>query len=131
MPEGLLAEDITETAPPPRLLVELPCRRRVFAENLGDIFFRREPPPLSLRSAPAPFWPDVFVKRGLPWFCFLESGAYHVILFALLIALSRLLAMRPQAAPVATFEHSQVIYYQPSEYLPPLDTRSAPPAPSP
>src|SRR4029077_3970219 len=27
-----------------------------------------------------------------------------------------------------TFEHAQVIYYQPAEYLPPLDTRDSQPA---
>ena len=33
--------------------------------------------------------------------------------------------MQPQVIARPTFDHSQVIYYQPSEYLPPLDTRPA------
>ena len=33
--------------------------------------------------------------------------------------------MQPQVIAKPTFDHSQVIYYQPSEYLPPLDTREA------
>ena len=39
--------------------------------------------------------------------------------------------MQPQVIAQPTFDHAQVIYYQPSEYLPPLDTlpaHAAPPA---
>jgi TonB family protein len=37
---------------------------------------------------------------------------------------SRFLALQPQAVPVLNFDrHEQVIYYETSEYLPPLDTR--------
>ena len=36
--------------------------------------------------------------------------------------------MQPRVTPKAAFDHSQVIYYQPSAVLPPLDTRS--PSPS-
>src|SRR5277367_4660009 len=49
--------------PLPRLLVELPSRRQVFAENLRDLIFPPRIPPLEIRSAPAPFWSDVFVER--------------------------------------------------------------------
>ncbi len=35
--------------------------------------------PLELRSAPAEFWPDVFVKRSLPWSRFLQSAVYHLL----------------------------------------------------
>jgi TonB family protein len=118
--------------PCPRLLVELPSRPRVFLGNLRDVILPRRLPPLDLRSAPAAFWPDVFVKRGLPWLTFMESVAYHVIACTLLIVLSRFMALRPQVAAVApTFDHTQVVYYQPSEYLPPMDTRSPRPAPEP
>jgi TonB family protein len=111
-------------APVPRLLVELPSWPKVFFENLRDSLIPRRLPRLELQSAPAAFWPDVFVKRGLPWFGFLESGAYHVIAGALLVALTRFLALQPHPVPKPIFDHSQVIYYQASEYLPPLDTRS-------
>src|ERR1039458_9039824 len=36
---------------------------------------------------------------------------------------SRMLALQPHAAPQPTFTHADVVYYTPSEYLPPLDTR--------
>ena len=114
-----------EALPAPRLLVELPSWPRVFFANLGDLVYPRRLPPLELTADPAPFWPDVFVKRGLPWRRFLESGGYHILGLGLLITLSRFLALHPGPLPPSSFDHSEVIYYQPSEYLPPLDTRSS------
>lgn len=106
----------------PRLLVELPPRPRVFFGNLADLLLPRRLPPLELHSAPAPFWPDVFVRRNLPWYCFLESVAYHVIALTLLVGLTHLFALRPRVETKPAFDHSQIVYYRPSEYLPPLDT---------
>jgi len=128
MPEVLEFRQTPQTVPGPQLLVELPSWPQVFFGNLRDLVFPRPLPELELRSAPAPFWTDVFVKRGLPWFSFLESGAYHLIASALLVALTRFLALQPHAVPQPKFDHSQVIYYEPSEYLPPIDTRSRPEA---
>jgi TonB family protein len=114
---------IQQPEPVPRLLVELPSRPRVFFSNLRDLIFPRRLPSLELQSTPAPFWPDVLVKRGLPWTRFLQSIAYHVLAFALLIAFTRFFALQPQVVAKPTFDRAQVIYYTPSEYLPPLDTR--------
>ena len=121
--------EIQQPAPVPRLLVELPSWHRVFFGNLFDLLFPLRQPPLELRSAPAPFWPDVFVQRRIPWYSLVESGAYHVIALALLIGLTRFFVLHPQVIVKPTFEHAQVIYYQASEYLPPLDTRRAEAAP--
>src|SRR5580765_7072303 len=115
--------EIAQSAPVPRLLVEPPSWPGVFIENLRDLFFPRQLPPLALRSAPAPFWPDVFVTRPVPWNRFLQSGVYHLFAGAALIGLTHLLSLQPKVVSAPTFDHSQVIYYQPSEYLPPLDTR--------
>jgi TonB family protein len=116
--------EMAQSAPVPSLLVELPSRRKIFFANLRDLIFPERQPPLELRSAPAAFWPDVFVKRRLPWDGFVQSGAYHLIAVGLLIGLSHLLTLQPRVVAKPVFEQSQVIYYQPSEYLPPLDTRS-------
>ncbi len=67
----------------------------------------------------------MFVTRPLPWNRFLQSSAYHVVAFALLIGFTRFFALQPQVVARPTFDHNQVVYYQPSEYLPPIDTRSA------
>jgi len=122
------AEPPDQTSPPaavPRLLVELPSWPRVFFGNLRDVVFPRRMARLEIHSAPAPFWRDVFVKRGLPWGRFVESAVFHVLAFALYGAASRFFALQPQVAPQLAFDpHVQVIYYEPSEYLPPLDTRN-------
>jgi TonB family protein len=111
--------------PAPRLLVELPSWRRNFVDNLRDLISPRPLPRLELQSAPAPFWPDVFVKRELPWRRFLDSGVCHLLAWAVLIGISRLLALQPRAELNPDLDRSPVIYYKASEYLPPLDTRSA------
>jgi TonB family protein len=114
-----------QPAPVPGLLVELPPWRQVFLENLGDLVRPKTKPPLVLQSSPGAFWPDVFVERDLPWRRFIESTGYHILATALLVLMLRFVAMHPQPAPRSTFDHAQVIYYQPSEYLPPIDTRSS------
>jgi TonB family protein len=109
----------------PQLLFELPPRHRVFFRNLRDSLFPRRLPPLDLDSSPAPFWPDVFVKRRLPWRRFLESGVYHLVAGALVIGITQIPSAHPRIETKPAFDHSQVIYYRASEYVPPLDTRSA------
>ena len=118
-------EQIRHSPQPPRLLVELPSRPKVFFGNLLYNLFPWQLSRLQLQSAPAPFWPDVFVERRLPWSGFLKSGAFHVIAIIILVGLAQVLSLGPRVEPKPSFDHSQVIYYQPSEYLPPLDTRSA------
>src|SRR5437879_6559141 len=126
MSNVLLPGELTsEPQPALQLLVELTPWRKVFFSNLRDLVLPRRLPRLQMTSAPAPFWPDVFVKRGLPWRRFLESGGYHVLALALLVLFSRFLALQPQLVPSRTLDHAEVIYYQPAEYLPPLDTRSS------
>ncbi len=117
--------DISRPAPDLRLLVERPAWPRVFFGNLRDLVLPRRLPPIELQSAPAPFWHDVFVTGRLPWNRFLQSGAYHVFAFALLVGFTRFFALQPEVVAMPVFDHAQVIYYEPSEYLPPLDTRSA------
>jgi len=107
-----------------RLVVELPSWRGTFLANFRDLLFPAKLPPLQLQSAPAAFWPDVFVGHRVPWYSMAESGVYHVIALALLVGLTRLFALQPHVVAEPTFDHSQVVYYQPSEYLPPIDTRT-------
>ena len=123
------ATEIPQSAPVPRLLVELPSRSEVFLRNLRDVIFPPQLEPLELKSNPATFWPDVFVTRSLPWNRFAQSAVYHVLASAIVLGLSHLLALQPTVVrQQPAFDHSQVIYYQASEYLPPLDTRSEPSA---
>src|SRR6266496_1292192 len=121
------AVETPHSAPVPRLLVELPSRSGVFLGNLRDLLFPRRLAPLELRSAPAAFWPDVFVKRSLPWGRFVQSVIYHVTAGSLLVALTHFFALQPRLVPPPVFDQSQVVHYDASEYLPPLDTRSSSP----
>ena len=102
------------------LLVVPEPRSRVFLQNLAAFFQR--PEPFNQQSS-ADFWPDVFVNRGLPWPRFLESGVCHALALIAIWMGSRVLALQPQVAPQPAFTHADVVYYAPSEYLPPLDTR--------
>jgi TonB family protein len=102
---------------------------RVFVQNVRCLF-RRGAAPSDLQSSPADFWPDVFVERKLPWGRFFESGGFHILALILIWAGSRFLALQPRVVAQPTFSHADVIYYTPSEYLPPLDTRRPTPAPA-
>jgi TonB family protein len=107
----------------PRLLVELEPWGRTFWRNLADVLWCGQPPVLTTTSPPGQFWPDVFVSRPLPWSAFAESLLYHSVVIALAWGLTSLFASRPQiAAKPRVFDPADVIYYSPSEYLPPLDT---------
>ena len=125
-----LEREIPPPARVPQLLVELPSWSNSFLSNLREAVSPERLPKLELHSAPAPFWPDVFVKRDLPRTSYLQSGACHAIAFGILVGFTRLFALQPQVVAKPAFDHAQVVYYQPSEYLPPLDTRSTKAEPS-
>ncbi len=112
----------TRSVPALRLLVKLEPWHRVFLRNLADLFRPRPQPRIELYSPPGRFWPDVFVRSGLPWGRFLESALYHVTVVAMLSASAQLWPHPREIADRPAFSHADVIYYQASEYLPPLDT---------
>lgn len=119
------------TAPPPRrtpqaisapaFLIELEPWHKVFVRNLLDIF-RRPGRKLHLVARPGTFWADVFVSSGLPWKRFVQSGLLHLIAILAVWAAAQIWPAPPQALQTAVVNRSDVIYYSPDEYLPPLDT---------
>jgi len=118
--EGIPAQLEIRPAPqglrPPTLLIQQEAWTRTFFRNLTDLLLRRRPAPAVITCAPAPFWPDVFVTRRLPWIAFAESLLYHGIAIVLAWSLSTLLASRPQVRQQARrFDPADVIYYSPSE----------------
>ncbi len=111
--------------PPPRLLVERPAAYRVFLGNLADLLlFRhsRQPRP----AADAEFWPDVFVHRPVAWRSMFTSALYHVFLVVSIYGLSVTYVQRAPLKTVSPFDNSKITYYRVSEYLPEIDTGSAP-----
>lgn len=100
-----------------RLLLELEPAHRVFFQNLTDLFLFRSPPPIASTSAPAPFWSDVFVYSGVPWWWFVESLLGHMILVAaVLILFQRWPASEPRQQR-SVFDKSYVSYYTPPKSL--------------
>ena len=120
---GPLLEETESPSPEVRLVIAPEPALRVFVQNLRELFHSGDAAQLHLQSSPAAFWPDVFVERGLPWRRFVESAGYHILALLFIWAGSRFLALQPQVTPRPTFTHADVVYYSPSEYLPPLDTR--------
>jgi TonB family protein len=127
---GQVAEPLPDTKQPARdlrFLVASESWPRVFLQNLSGLFSSDNN---TFPAESAAFWPDVFVDRSLPWGRFLQSGAYHILALALVWAGSRFLALKPRIVTPVKFERADVIYYTPSEYLPPLDTRNSGLAPT-
>jgi len=131
MKQGPLLIDTSRRRKPnpaagPTLLVTLPPWHRVFLRNLRDLLWRPRKPPLQLVSRPASFWPDVFVPTRMPWTRFLQSALGHMVVIAALWGWSRLLPdlwpQGPQIVQRSVFHSSDVIYYEASEYVAPLDT---------
>lgn len=115
-------ESASEATPAPAFLVELPRWHTVFFRNLLDLFSTRKDQPLHLHSRPGTFWPDVFVTSRLPWNRFAQSALCHIAFILALWGSAQLWPQRPQVLDRPVFHHADVIYYAPSEYLPPLDT---------
>jgi TonB family protein len=111
-----------------QLLIVPESRTRNLLQNFGELFQRVEP--ATSGADTGFFWGDVFVERKLPWLRFLQSAACHALAIGLIYAVSRILALQPHAVPAPEFTHDQVVYYTPSEYLPPIDTRVARVAPA-
>ncbi len=105
----------------PTLLVALEPRHRIFLRNLKDLIWYRRKPSLQFVSRPGLFWPDVFVPAKLPWAQFLQSTFGHVLVIAALWGWTQLLPQRPHLMR-SVFHRSEVVYYEPAEYLAPLNT---------
>jgi TonB family protein len=110
----------------PRLLVELDPWHRVFWRNLRDLLLRRRPRPLRLTSAPAQFWPDVFVAASVPWTQIRQSFLYHAFVVTALWGFSQAYLLRPRVQIEPITRNTTLTYYQVSEYLPPIFTPSPP-----
>jgi len=117
--------DEAEPAFAPELLLRLQPWHRVFLDNLGDLIWPRRLPPLRLISWPAAPWPDVLVPSRLPWRGLSQSVLLHAMAIAAVWWLGRYLPRYEMVIQRPVFHANEVIYYSPSEYLPPLDTGRA------
>jgi len=127
MKQGLrLIESALKPRPvaPPALVLTLEPWHEVFFDNLRDHLRPRRQPALRLSTPLAPFWTDVFVTSHLPWGRFVQSVVLQTALVGLLWGGTRLWPERPRVIAEPAFQRPDVIYYEASEYLPPLDTAS-------
>lgn len=104
----------------PRLLVDWESRRKIFCDNVVDRLLFREPTQPWQSSRPAEFWPDVFVDQRLPWRRISGSGILHVLAVGLVYVITLNWPQRPLVKQLN--EGTTITYYNPSEYLPEIDT---------
>ena len=110
-------------APPgPSLLVELPAWHTVFLRNLFDLFRSDQDVPFKSSTPPGSFWPDVFVNSRPAWSRLGVSGLGHLAAIAAIVASIQFWPQRPEVVVNRVIRRDDVVYYSPSEYLPPLDT---------
>ena len=113
---------LPKATPVPAFLVDLPGWHTVFFRNLFDLFRRDQQAGFTPSSEPGSFWPDVFVASRLPWSRFGISILGHLAAIAAILGSMQFWPQSPQVVSTPTFHRADVIYYAPSEYLPPLDT---------
>jgi TonB family protein len=111
-----------ETADSPVLLHELEPRHRVFLRNLGDVVFRREPPPVETTAEPVPTRPDYFIKTGIRPIRFAESYGGHIAFVALVYLICTLPFFNRAPQLHSPFENTKIEYVPLSDYLPPINT---------
>jgi TonB family protein len=116
------SESGLEARSAPVFLVDLEPWHTVFFRNLADLFRPRKQTPFLISSRPGSFWPDVFVTSRLPWSRFVQSAMCHVAVIVALWGSVRFWPQPPRVLDRPVFNRADVIYYAPSEYLPPLDT---------
>jgi TonB family protein len=122
--ESISKPDI-EATPTPAFLVDLPPWHQVFLRNIEDLFLPAKHRTPEMYAHPGSFWTDVFVASRLPWKRFAQSAMWHIAFIVALWASVRLWPQKPEVLARPAFNRADVIYYSPSEYLPPLDTGGA------
>jgi TonB family protein len=108
---------------PPKLLIKRQPAYQIFLSNLLEFFRPQRAEAIRIASRTGVFWPDVFVVSKLPWEKFLLSLLLHALVIAMLWTGTRLspqptMLVEPEEQPLT----HDIIVYQKSEYLPPLDT---------
>ena len=111
-----------EIADSPVLLHELEPRHRVFLRNLGDVVFRREPPPVETTSEPVPTRPDYFIKTGIAPLRFAESYGGHILFVVLVYLVCTLPFFNGAPQLHSPFQNTKIEYVPLSDYLPPMNT---------
>src|SRR5437763_1000167 len=108
-----------------KLLVELEPRHQAFWSSVSAALR----PTKAVSADELGLWGDVFVRQSLPWGRFFQSVVLHTGAAALIWMLTLTWLRQQTIKPDPSFDRSSLITYSPEEYLPPLDTGVADPAP--
>ena len=108
----------------PKLLVEWQPASSAFVENLRAVLFR--PAPVTLTSRPGTYWADVFVHRPLAKREIALSYLLHALAISLVYLYPWVGMMTPQAPSKDPTIQTSITYYKLSEYLPSIQSSSAP-----
>lgn len=111
---------------PPVLLVTLDPRFRAFLSNVV-VWLGPQQAPDPVSSEAGLLWPDVFVKPHIPWGRFVESAILHTAAVFVLWTSAQLWPEPTRIIAPAPLRESEVLYYDASDYLPPLDTGASKP----
>src|SRR5580704_18074683 len=106
----------------PAFLCELEPWHRVFLRNLGDLIFRRQPPPVPTTAAPVPVDKDFSIRTGIAPVRFAESYASHIAFVVIIYLICTLPFFNRSPQLRSPFENTKIEYYPVSEYLPPINT---------
>src|SRR5262249_41063081 len=104
----------------PNLLPRLEPGLQTFCRNFADLFRRSITVESTEQSGT--FWPDVFVRRPLPWSRFAASGVIHAGALAFILPATRLWPNVDRTYEPTSLKQADVIYFSPSEYLQPFDS---------
>jgi TonB family protein len=112
----------------PAFIIEWEPWWKSFAHNLAGVFHRQpgSSPLKHARIPPAEFWPDVFVRHGLPRRGLAISALYHAAAISIIYALPALLLFASRMPRESPSPRAPLTFYQVSEYLPPVNPASAP-----
>ena len=109
---------------PPKLLVEWQSGPSAFVENLRALLFKQKP--LILSSRPGTYWPDVLVHRPLAKREIALSYLLHGVVVALIYVSPWMGLLSSHRQLESATKDTTITYYKLSEYLPAIDSASAP-----
>src|SRR5882724_10839927 len=108
----------------PRLLVEWQSGSSAFIENLRAVLFKQKP--LVLSSRPGTYWSDVFVHRPLAKREIALSYLLHALVISIAYMYPWVSDFSSHTQLESTTKDTTITYYKLSEYLPAINSGSAP-----
>jgi len=113
-PAGYVPTFVIRTEPWPKVFLQN------FVAFVPSVFRR------PVNSLDGEFWPDVFVASRRPWAGFFQSFLIHAVACLAVYGFMRLRPLQTIVSNSPVLAKADVIYYEPTEYLAPLNTSAEP-----